>query len=554
MKKIVILIAVIITTLYAKGQDSTANASLDSAIQKNNVLMQKFHDIDSIENKLKSAALDLNKAGADKNKLNTEITKLKKDKEKIIKELLLLDNQANSIKIDLENAKGKNDSLVSENKNLENEKERKINTNDSLDNANKALQKSNDSTANELKEALVELSKQKDSLEIIAVITKQDSAVVFTKEAVFKNEFLYSALQSNNAIAELKSNVAAGKNKKVRVLQIRAEVQEGLMLELIVKTSDGIFRNKLSPIDLVHIGERIGDKLYLEQRTATTTDSTPYIVLGDVLTYSPLKSYNSIPYSEFEIKLDTLEKSYEIKESTSINTYFNLAFFTDIKGISGEANGLAQIAGSAKFITSTRNVHGSSLIPFNYVSFQGGLAKFDNEFKGTFISPEDSIDRKDLFQRSQYNVGIKMNILHWVRSPYPRRLIQDIQLNAGFNFIGSRIADTLVKRNDTLYRTATHNQWFIEPSISFTRNKNLNMCLSLPFYYQNIKASSGIANSSSTWWAAPSINLMYYSKRSTNSKLFFRYVHNIDLKKPKNAFVQLQLGYSVSVTDLLNGK
>lgn len=80
------------------------------------------------------------------------------------------------------------------------------------------------------------------------------------------------------------------------------------------------------------------------------------------------------------------------------------------------------------------------------------------------------------------------------------------------------------------------------------------MCLSLPFYYQNIKASSGIANSSSTWWAAPSINLMYYSKRSTNSKLFFRYVHNIDLKKPKNAFVQLQLGYSVSVTDLLNGK
>jgi hypothetical protein len=288
-------------------------------------------------------------------------------------------------------------------------------------------------------------------------------------------------------------------------------------------------------------------------------DTRSFIFPGDVISYDPIRSFGDIPYSEFDIALvnDSLKEkdSYIVKEDNSINSYFELSAFTDVSGISGNANGIAQIAGSAKFITSTRNFcEGKNLMGLQFISFNGGLSKFDSEFKGTFVNQKDSVSRKDLFQRAQYTVGAKANIIRFVRSPYPRLLFNDLQINAGFNFMGSKIADTLVKFTDTTYRTVTQNQLYIEPIISLSRQKNFNMSLSIPVFYQNVKASSFISNSGWEWWVCPSVNLMYYSKRDSNSKLFFRYNHFISLNDKKQGFNQMQLGYSTSLSNVMQGK
>lgn len=509
---------------------------LEKDLNKNEIkIKQKKEELNNIDNQIDYRNLILKKLTAQINDVNNTFDSLKSKETLLKKANDSINKQTEEIQIKSDSLKKKNNEAVSQLNNL-----------------------------------LTEIAKKEDSLEAIAKIRIKSDVIAFTQskntKIVENNSQLQNKLSSfdfnKSTYSEIQGLVATSPNSHIDSLKIRKihlSVKEGRITEIIVTTNNGIFRNMNSPIDLVHFRERrYRDRLYKDDLAFTQSknnDTVIFLYPGDVITYEPIRSYGDIPYSEFEITLtpDSLNNEFLIRESSSINTYFDISVFTDIKGISGDANGIAQITGSAKFITSTRNIKNSSLIPFQYVAFNGGLSKFDNDFKGTYLYNIDSINRKDLFQRSQYSVGLKLNLLHWIRSPYPKMLIQDIQFNTGFNFVGSRIADTLTKKSDTLYKTITHNQFYIEPLLCFARQKNFNMCVSIPFYYQNLKASSAIFNREWEWWVCPSINLMYYSKRDSKSKIFFRYNHFINLKNTKQAFVQLQLGFSSSLTSLIQG-
>jgi len=348
---------------------------------------------------------------------------------------------------------------------------------------------------------------------------------------------------------------------RYKITKIHITTKEGLITEIVVTTdSGGIFRNMRAPVDLLHFNRRANDRLYyVNQRYRKDADSL-YMFVDDVINYTPTQSFGDLPYTDFDITLlpTKEDRTYLLRESTSINTYFNISAFTDIKGISGEPNGLAQFTADAKFITNTKNFKNTSIMMLHFISFRGGLAKFDNDFKGTELQHNDSINRKDLLQRSTYSVGAKLNLLNSFSSLGPNPLyFSEWQINVGYNFLGGKVYDTLFKDAaqtviDTNYHSITQNQWYIEPMITFSRHRNFSMTLTLPFYLNSIKKSAmtdaGIKNIANEIWAAPGISLMYFGKRDPSSKLFFRYNHFINLKNKGQAFSQLQLGYSVNLT------
>ncbi len=446
-----------------------------------------------------------------------------------------------------------------------------------LDSANKA-------EAQNLQLRKNAIAKQLDSLEVIAELEMYDSVIVWKHMAdkaskgkekdnslLQKNKTYKNAMdlvfQLLNADPKMSFKAVADSINKVtgvpefsitKINQVDITVSEGVINEIIVNTEAGIFRNKSSSIDLLHFGLRRADLLYLE--TMRPDDAlTIAVPAGLVVKYTPMHSYSDAPYTEFTKTLlpDSANRFYLIKESTSINTYFNIAAFTDIKGVSGEPNGIAQFVADAKFLTRTRNFPNCSIIPFNYISFQGGMSKFDNDFKGTELLKEDSVSRRDLLQRANYTAGIKINLLHVLKSPRPTHLFHSIELNGGYNFIGSRIFDTSFKDDahtviDTTFRNITQNQFYLEPSLTLSRHGNFSICMSLPVYFNSIKKSALISNNQLEYWAKPSISLVYYSKRESGSKIFFRYNHFINLKDKTRAFSQIQLGYSVNLTDIWN--
>jgi hypothetical protein len=170
---------------------------------------------------------------------------------------------------------------------------------------------------------------------------------------------------------------------------------------------------------------------------------------------------------------------------------------------------------------------------------------------------DDSVNRKDLLQRSTYYLGVKFNILRGFTSPRPRHLFNDLQFNVGYNFLGSKIFDTVLKGStviDTVFRNVTQNQIFLEPIAIINRHRNFSLSLSVPLYFVSVKKSALIKNDGWQAWLRPSINLMYFGKRDPASKVFFRYNHHINLRDPKYAFSQMQLGFAINLTEALGDK
>lgn len=528
-----------------KKTDTNKTTQIDTINIKN-----RINNLGDVQSKVDQLNKDLIKVQKENGAYLKSIDSLKKFKESnqaVNKQLLLIGNK---LKSNIKKYNLANEELQKQNKAfqdtlknlkadvqaLANSKEKFKKETDQLKKDSSTLKKSVDDLnekektySKQLETTMATIAKQLDSLEVIATIEMYDYVVVHGGD---------------------------GKAFKTKINSVHVTVKEGVMLEVVVVTDSGTFRNKAAIIDLLHFGSRGKDKLQYENRKWRRDGSRLFIYLDDVIDYSPIKSYSDLPYSDFDITLTPKAESrkFLLKESTSINTYFNISAFTDIKGISGEPNGLAQFSAESKWITNTQNFKNTAVIPFNYISFFGTLAKYDTKFKGTQIFHHDSVSRRDLFQRSTYEVGVKVNLLRGFPSPYPHHLFNDLQLNIGYNFIGTQVYDTTFKDKaktiiDTSFRTVTQNHWYIEPSVTINRHKNFSMTLSIPFHMIGIKENAMIKNFHQEYWASPSIDLMYYGKKDSGSKLFFRYHQFVNLKDHSQGFSQIQLGYSVSFSN-----
>lgn len=322
------------------GQEDSTKVTLDSLVDlsasKNGLAKEVDKTInltDSIKTlgdkvkELSSEVEILEKTASEVNKLERkkrELASVKKDLEQAIKKL---ESKLSILKKEAAQLDSSKSTLETQLKQAETK----------VEEANEKL----DTHKEESSKISILISKQLDSLETIGKITMNDYAKVYESKGQ-----LY-----------------------VKIKEVHIRVKEGILLEIIVNTDSGIFRNKQTVVDLLHFSERLKDKLYFENLPENLPKSGSYkngsyIEIGDVINYTPYRSYNSVPYAEFSIDLypNDENRSYLIRESTSINSYFEIAAFTDIKGISGEANGLAQFTADAKFITNTKNIRDISMV------------------------------------------------------------------------------------------------------------------------------------------------------------------------------------------------
>ncbi|MEO8111048.1 MAG: hypothetical protein ABI594_13480 [Ginsengibacter sp.] len=567
MNKVLLLIILIFFTSLGYSQNDTSKITIDSSqlssIKLSSDLVKTISDSIAALNKTKEKILKDNEGI---NKQNEVL--LKQGQSLEINNKKIKDNNAELLRINNLFINQKDlltkqiDELQKQTNALQDtliDKTQKIKTKDSLIDEKIKKSKALDTTIQKANKTLEErkasISKQLDSLEVIANIEMKDSVRIYKWRKPLPSDNLTSIER------RYKLNVLANDFQTSKIQEIHITVKEGIILEIIVKTDTGIFRNTVGIIDLLHLGKskKVSLLFYEHQDFDKHLDST-CIFLDDIIKYTPIRSYNDVAYGDFDITLTPTDngRSYLLRESTSINTYFNVAAFTDIKGISGEPNGIAQFTADAKFITNTRTIGRTAIALGNYIAFHGGLSKFDSDFKGTELLNNDSISRKDLFQRANYALGVKLNIFKWFLSPQPLILYDKIEINAGYNFLGTKVFDTLFKDVahtiiDTSYRNITQNQLYIEPIITFSRHRNFSMNIAIPFYFnsikQNAKINPGIKNINIETWAAPGISLMYFGKRDTGSKLFFRYNHYINIRDKTQSFSQMQLGYSLNITE-----
>lgn len=558
MKKILLLFAIMLFVNYVEAQttDTTLDAlkkitqSVDSSKAIIKIELQKKMEADSM--KLKKIINAIEKAEIDKKKNASELAKLDKEKNTLNKSIDSSKQRLNKQTADsiamakaIAELERNIDTLKKTASKIDSTNKKDLETNgkikDSIDIGTKMIQKVQDL-----------LDKTKDSLIVISEVAFLNSRVLIHTDTT--KTYKQNSILDDYGISEAQA-FANDTAKPCKISSIKIRIKEGQILTISIFTNKGVFRNKKCPISLTSINEeRQYDKMFLDGINAKE-----FLYLKDVIKYTPVRSYNYIPYADIEFTLNKTDSIYFLKESTSINFYVDVAAYTDLKGIAGDANGLAQFNMSGKFITNTKNKINRPIIPFNYVSIEAFIAKFDNSFKGVLVDSNKVVDRNKLFQTSYYKIGAKVNLFHWVLSPYPTRLIEDMQLNLGYNFVGAKTL-TIKDRNpggtnkiyDSTYTNVTHNQWYVEPIVRFVRNSNFGFSISCPLIYQSLKASSNISNAEDIWYANPTIGLSYFSKATPSNKLFFRYSYYINLRDKENAFVQAQVGYAASLSEVFS--
>jgi hypothetical protein len=317
-------------------------------------------------------------------------------------------------------------------------------------------------------------------------------------------------------------------------------IEDGKIMrkQLYVKTREGYFLNKESPIPVNRINERGTDILC---RLNMQNDGA-FIRLGELFEYTG----NGYVPDDTTIILTPEKRGKNLSATSNLNSLINFSIYTDLAGLLGRrANGIINTDVSGKFIINTRNFYNWDATPITFVEGNVVLSKFDSKFKSidsSFIKlgkngEKDTVDRMQLIQTAWLKGSIKFNLLAFRFFYY-----QNLYLN-----IGTRIN---VVNGDSLFRKdkdIIFFDYYPELVYSINKLKNFGMDLSLRWLQQKVADKEPFANSGWESVFNPQIAFFYYPLANQSNKIYFRFNYFANRKKDANNFYQLQFGIKTAL-------
>lgn len=325
--------------------------------------------------------------------------------------------------------------------------------------------------------------------------------------------------------------------KKIKIDSIAMTITNGFIINISVYSGKENYTNNQAPIALTY--RRMGgeDNLYL------TGNNNASIVYQEIINLSLDNSY--IP-EDCKIVLKIGNSSQNLQSTISINTILDARIYSDALGlVGGQSNGLAQTELKYKQIWHRINIlnHGDFLGQYFKVNLN--LSKFDSKDKYT-----DSVgfSRSKLLQRSYVTSEFAFNAINgWL---FERKAASIYYLDGGIGMNLSRLS----KQNDTINGELIPHYWFVEVGVNFRATDNAGADISGRYIKQYLPKNDFTSESGPVEFYKISGELYYnpIGKRASRvfAKACYTFIGNtIDRK---NAFFQLQVGYSVLLTKLIN--
>jgi hypothetical protein len=239
-----------------------------------------------------------------------------------------------------------------------------------------------------------------------------------------------------------------------------------------------------------------------------------------------------------------------IKIEKSPLEFFDVRAYSDAKGLSGEANGLAQTDINVSFIGNTKSGNRSFwsyVTPLAYVNMNLTLSKFDSDFDTLEIASFGSRSDIDVLKFMQYsNVSFKVE----------SELFRYSRIHDGFLTVGHQLYSTVLRD------TANMSKRVLTPSFYFTLGGTM---FNLPkikgtykfpvlFNYLNDQPFTGTERNL-YMCIIPEIEIVVdpIQKDGEGNKgvTLFGRIRYFDLPNYKgNNFWQLQLGASIPLKDV----
>jgi hypothetical protein len=324
---------------------------------------------------------------------------------------------------------------------------------------------------------------------------------------------------------------------KIKISKVIVEVRDGVIHDIQVFTDEGrVFSNDAAPIELNKMNERC-DVL----SSSFFDGQQPYrIQTCDFLHFE--REGGFIP-NDIRLVLTKDDNKKSFTKEVGINSIFNIRLYTDLLGALGnKPNGLVQTDVDFKTPLLTTNMFNSNIQWLNYFTFHLNLSKFDKDFQYTNL--DSTFKRIDFYQRSWLTTEVGFNI---------------ISGNLGNKSNNRWAADlvTGVSLSNAISKTDTSTVILpyigFNPSISVKVAKNIFVSLSSKLIWQYAPKLRDSSYGGEIKIIKPEFEISWNPLSSPGNKIFgrVRYVQQFHDNSP---FFQLQLGYNLSLSEIINKK
>ena len=237
---------------------------------------------------------------------------------------------------------------------------------------------------------------------------------------------------------------------------------------------------------------------------------------------------------------ETYENGIILTRDAGINSILDLRLYTDGLATFGrESNGLVQTSASFKHIIHRNNYPNTGwFTPLHYMKFNVDLRKFDSQFSST-----DTTDftRSTYLQRNWLSSELAFSLYNiWVE----KKSLSSFYIDGGAEIFLSDLGI-----DDNIETTISY-AFFIQPGFDFRVSKNFGSDLSWKFFWHYSPETDFNDQNERRPFLDTKFDLFWNPLGDRSSRIFGRVSHTIDLDT-KDSFFQLQLGYSLRLTDLI---
>lgn len=309
-------------------------------------------------------------------------------------------------------------------------------------------------------------------------------------------------------------------------------VNNGMIIDIAVYSGKKKFRNQNAPIGVTKRRfTKIKDRLHVDR-------SSEYVLLQEILDYLSPNSYMS---DDAVFWLTQKEPTKYLTKSSGINSIVDLRFYTDALGLLGnKANGILQTDARLKQYIHSSNLPRSAFFPFQYFKINFSASKFDDN---EHYTESANISRAGLLQKSFINTEIALNGFN---TSLGYKSLSTFYLDIG----GGISLAKLAKSSDSI--TITMPFLFTELGVNIKPANNFGFDINFRVLSQYSPQTRFNDNGEAAVFCKTGIEFYWNPLENRAGRIFGRgyYVVPFDGDEIENQFLQLQIGYSVRLSDI----
>lgn len=218
----------------------------------------------------------------------------------------------------------------------------------------------------------------------------------------------------------------------VDISHLSASVSQGRIHKMVVYLEDreGVFVTK-GPLSVTNYMRKRNVTLYYTGSDTSLLGT--FIRVGDFLNYANSGDESYFP-SEDTIVLSAEKPDHQMTFKGTAEQFVDARLFTDVRGLAGAENAIAQTQIKAKFILNSNNLGRSSVTLFNYVHAEFTFSKFDSKFDTLQLDSylnRNPTDLLSIIQRSNAAADIGADLINF-------QPLHQLYLQGGFKIFHTR--------------------------------------------------------------------------------------------------------------------